>query len=154
MTDERIISTLDLTHPSGLGKGGFKYKLNHVGGLIYDDEEKMIMSEFEAKYVNPIGPFKKWVEIDAVIKTERYRYWLYFKDEFWESLSPDRVAQKYISRYLTILRRFSNDGITVSDIVLLGRNNYSANKEEMEPDTSSFFSGWIEQIKRYNPGIY
>lgn len=153
MTDNRIIQLLDVTHPSGLGRGGFEYKLNHVCGLIYDDAEDMILNDCSCKYVNPLGPFKKWVTLHAYIETRNDCYSLSFKDEFWPALTESDAIYKYLRPFLHVLRQFSNNAITESDIWKMD-HRFSSHIYKMDPERSPYFGGWIEQIKKYNPGVY
>lgn len=153
MTDERIIQLLDITHPSSLGRGGFEYKLNHVCGLIYDDEENKILTNFNCKYVNPLGPFKKWITLDAYIETRHDCYSLVFKDEFWPALSEYNAIYKYIRPFLQVLRQFSSSFMTESEVWHKDRR-YSARVYQKDPERASHFAGWISQIKQYNPYIY
>lgn len=155
MTNERIISLLDTTHPKGLGRGGFLIRLTHFGGLIYDEYESMILDDFELEYVNPIGPFKKWVKIYAVVKTRKYRYSISFKEEFWKPISEENAFTWYLPEFLTVLRFFSNEEISKQDVQAHFKGcEVCAAKYEYRPDETQDFSAWIRDIKEYNPTVY
>lgn len=147
MTDEKIIDLLDITHPSGLGRGGFLYKLHSMDGLIYDDNDTMIMSEFSCEYVNPIGPFKRWVVLHTCVLTKSHNYSLIIKEEFWGALSETEAISRFIRPFLHVMRRFSNDQITESDLYSIAGGKYHPCKEALDPDGSQYFFNCIRRIK-------
>lgn len=71
MTDEQIISRIDFIHESGCGRGGFKIRLPRG---MYNDQ--MILGGLSGEYINPLGPFRKFVSLEAeVIRKYPWAKW-------------------------------------------------------------------------------
>ena len=129
MTDNQIKAYLEYIKDSRYGKGGFEVKLSQYD-ILYDDNA--ILSYFRGEYVNPIGPFRKWIYIGAIITTPDYYYKLSFNDKFWDRCSKYEFSTFYINNFLSILRQHYNGDFDSSDRESFHILGYNFAKDEVE----------------------
>lgn len=141
MTDEQIISRIDFIHESGCGRGGFKVSLP---ASMYDDN--IILDELSGEYINPIGPFRKWVELYAKVTTEDCCYFLAYRTEFRRSCSEWEFTEKYLEPFLDLLRKVVSGQVQVADVRKIFPE-CSASREALSEEEKMYFPGWVDRLK-------
>lgn len=92
MTDEQIISGIDFIHEPGCGRGGFKIHCH--SWVMYD--ENMILSKLSGEYVNPVGPFRKWVSLFCEVITENVTYRFAYNTDFRETIPGCSASMEHL----------------------------------------------------------
>ena len=92
MTDHNIISRLIFDYNAGCGRGGFETDVERF--TLYD--EQSILYTLSGKYVNPVGPFRKYVVIFASVYSLRYHSVLRLTDDFWPAITNEDFLTKYM----------------------------------------------------------
>lgn len=146
MTDEQIISRIDFIHESGCGKGGFKVSMPPS---MYDDN--VILDKLSGEYINPLGPFRKWVSLYAKVTTEDCFYFLSYHTEFWKSCSEWEFTEKYLKPFLELLRKVVAGQVEVADVRKIFPE-CSASREALSEEERMYFPGWVEMLN--NNKIY
>ena len=143
MTSKELLSHIDYIHDSGCGRGGFKLKLT-PRSILYNDNA--VLDFFEGEYVNPIGPFTKWIKISAFVYTPTHRYSLCLKDNFWQSCSEYEFEEKYLRPFICTLKKWVEGEIRGEDITEL-----CAIKDVLSSDISSRIISTINYLKNKKP---
>lgn len=145
MTDEQIISRIDFIHESGCGRGGFKIRLPRG---MYNDQ--MILGGLSGEYINPLGPFHKWVSLHAEVETEDSRYYLNYHTEFWKSCSEWEFTEKYLEPFLALLRKVVTRQTDVAEVSKLFPGCATA-REALSEEERIHFPEWVryEKTKMY-----
>lgn len=146
MTDEQIISRIDFIHESGCGKGGFKVSLPPS---MYDDN--VILDKLSGEYINPIGPFRKWVSLHAKVTTEDCLYYLHYHTEFRKSCSEWEFTEKYLEPFLALLRKIVTGKVEVGEVPN-AFPDCEAGRKALSEEEKTYFPGWVERLK--NNKIY
>lgn len=141
MTDEQIISGIDFIHEPGCGRGGFKIHCH--SWVMYD--ENMILSKLSGEYVNPVGPFRKWVSLFCEVITENGIYRFAYNTDFWKSCSEQEFVERYLEPFLELLRKVVTGQMGVADFreIIPG---CSASMEHLSEDEKKYFPEWIDRI--------
>lgn len=141
MTDEQIISTIDFIHESGCGKGGFKVSLPPS---MYDDN--VILDRLSGEYINPLGPFRKWVSLFAEVTTGEASYYLGYRTEFRRSCSEWEFTEKYLEPFLDLLRKVVCGQVEVADVRKVFPE-CSARREALSEEEKMYFPEWVDRLK-------
>ena len=145
MNDLQILNNLDFIHESGLGRGGYRIHLSPSTWQLY--EYNLILESFSGEYVNPIGPFHKWVSLGATIYSAEKEYWLSFKKEFWKSLPEQDCVELYIKPFLFLLRKFVNGQID-SRSIWQNHDGYNASVRDLDSEKKEYFPSWLNRLQR------
>lgn len=141
MTDEQIISAIDFIHESGCGKGGFKVSLPPS---MYDDN--VILDRLSGEYINPLGPFRKWVSLFAEVTTGEASYYLGYRTEFRRSCSEWEFTEKYLEPFLGLLRKVVCGQVEVADVRKVFPE-CSARREALSEEEKMYFPEWVDRLK-------
>lgn len=141
MTDEQIISAIDFIHESGCGKGGFKVSLPPS---MYDDN--VILDRLSGEYINPLGPFRKWVSLFAEVTTGEASYYLGYRTEFRRSCSEWEFTEKYLEPFLDLLRKVVCGQVEVADVRKVFPE-CSARREALSEEEKMYFPEWVDRLK-------
>lgn len=141
MTDEQIISAIDFIHESGCGKGGFKVSLPPS---MYDDN--VILDRLLGEYINPLGPFRKWVSLFAEVTTGEASYYLGYRTEFRRSCSEWEFTEKYLEPFLDLLRKVVCGQVEVADVRKVFPE-CSARREALSEEEKMYFPEWVDRLK-------
>lgn len=101
MNDIQIIDNLSFDYNAGYGRGGFVVTTDRF--TLY--EEDSVLYHLKGSYLNPLGPFKKEVNIYAEVYSMRYFSTLSLHDDFWGSITKDEFIKKYAEPFLQELRK-------------------------------------------------
>lgn len=141
MTDEQIISAIDFVHESGCGKGGFMVSMPRN---MYDDN--VILDGLSGEYINPLGPFRKWVSLYAKVTTEDCSYILSYHTEFRKSCSEWEFTEKYLEPFLDLLRKVVYGQVEVADVRKVFPE-CSARREALSEEEKMYFPEWVDRLK-------
>ena len=141
MTDEQIISRIDFIHESGCGKGGFKVSLPPS---MYDDN--VILDRLSGEYINPLGPFRKWVSLYVEVTTEDCSYFLSYHTEFRKSCLEWEFTEKYLEPFLELLRKVVAGQVEVADVRKIFPE-CSASRKALSEEERMYFPGWVDRLK-------
>lgn len=141
MTDEQIISAIDFIHESGCGRGGFKVSLPPS---MYDDN--VILDRLSGEYINPLGPFRKWVSLFAKVTMGEASYYLAYRTEFRRSCSEWEFTEKYLEPFLDLLRKVVCGQVEVADVRKVFPE-CSASREALSEEEKTYFPGWVDRLK-------
>lgn len=141
MTDEQIISAIDFIHESGCGKGGFKVSLPPS---MYDDN--VILDRLSGEYINPLGPFRKWVDLYAKVITGEASYYLGYRTEFRRACSEWEFTEKYLEPFLDLLRKVVAGQVEVADVRKIFPE-CSASRKALSEEERMYFPGWVDRLK-------
>lgn len=147
MTNPEIIRLLDITHPPGFGRKGFKIELTHPYGLIFDEDDNMILQNLMFRFIDSVGPFKNWIESYFTVITCHNEYGISYRSEFWGKVSERDALDHYLSPLLNELRLYINNPIRKGKQTML---NGEVIYNKRDADNTEYYSFWIEQIKTNN----
>lgn len=111
MTDHNIISRLSFNYNAGCGRGGFETEVERF--TLYD--EQSVLYHLSGRYVNPVGPFRKYVVISADVYSLRYHSVLKLTDDFWSAITKEVFLTKYMIPFLDKIRRIVEEGVRVKE---------------------------------------
>lgn len=116
MTDQEIINRIDYVHDSGSGRGGFQIRFSPPtpGGTLYDDQH--LFDYINGEYINPLGPFRKWISIYASVLSREKRQTLYLKKDFWGTCSEERFENEFLRPFLLLLRELVMNKMSTTEI--------------------------------------
>ena len=146
MNDQQILDNLDFIHKSGLGRGGYSIHLSPSMQLY---EDNVILYSFEGEYVNPIGPFQKWVYLSSAIYSSEKEYWLSFRKDFWRTCSEQDCIELYIKPFLFLLRKLVSDQID-SRSILQNYDGYSASVRNLADEKKEYFHNLLSRVSGAN----
>lgn len=143
MTDVQIAKEIDFIHAPGLGRGGFEVLLS-LCPILYEDNA--ILLRLNGEYVNPLGPFRKWIKLRSGVMTPEYEYNLFYHIEFWKSCSEREIVDKHLIPFLNILRMLINEQVNYNDVRVL-YPEYSYMKTELKEHEKEYFKRSINRLK-------
>lgn len=112
MSDQQILDAIDFLHANH-GRGGYEIILSPRLWL-YDND--LILTSFGGEYVNPLGPFHKWLNLHATVQSAKNKYKLVYHVEFWKSLKEQECIDQYLVPFISMLRNFVMGRIDKSTI--------------------------------------
>ena len=147
MTDQQILNNIDFIHESGLGRGGYSINLSPSTWQLY--EYNLILESFGGEYVNPIGPFRKWIILYAKIYSAEKEYRLHFKKEFWKTCTEQDCFELYIKPFVFLLRKFVHGQIDAKTI-WQNHEEYSASVTNLNEENRMLFPDWLYNLQYKN----
>lgn len=124
--EKGIISKLDFLYERGYGRGGFVTSCK----LPLYLENGVVLERFHGHYLNPLGPFKKEIQIRACVIKNCYEYTLTYKVAFWASCSEYVFSADHLTPFLRILKKYVNGDI--ENIDQAGYLGFSGVKQRIE----------------------
>ena len=141
MTDLEILSHTDFIHDKGCGRGGFRI---HVFPKWKLYEERAILMSLEGEYVNPLGPFRKYANLQATVMTQNTKFTLRYHKEFWEQCTEASFLSNYMEPFLYHLRELIRCDYPTPIPKLSAE--YSVSRESLQQDDKINFEGWLIDI--------
>lgn len=144
MSNQQILDSIDFIHSSDMGRGGYQIILSPTPWLFDDN---LILTSFSGQYINPVGPFHKWLNIFALVESNENKYKLKYHVEFWKALKEDDCIDLYLAPFLSILRDFVMGRIDKRSI---GDHHqgFEAYVYNQNPDESEGFLYRLENLRK------
>lgn len=113
-SDAEIMSKIRYEYGPGLGRNGFRFEYKVPNSFPFYDEG-IILWDITGSF-NTFGLFKNEVIIHATVYSIDTRYALLFQKKTKESCSPAEFPEKFLDRFLCVLRLFALDQLSFSEI--------------------------------------